>query len=98
MTRYTDDEKRAILDELGTSRQSRAAFCRERSLCYKRVSAWVKGRCASPLTAGFVEVDVCERSDHAGAEVWLPGSVCVRFGASTTTASLVDFCRKVSGC
>ena len=100
MTRYTEDEKDAILDQLAASGQSRAAFCRERSLCYKRVSAWIKKRGISNLPAGFVEVDTCERSNRVGVEVevWLPGSVRVRFGANAATAQLVDFCRKVSGC
>lgn len=38
--RYTDDEKRRILEELAGSGLNRAAFCRERGLCYASVGAW----------------------------------------------------------
>jgi len=98
MTRYTDDEKRAILDELAAGNLSRAAFCREQGLCYKRVGRWVKVHRASTSPAGFVEVDLPIRSSSTGIEVWLPGSVCIRFGSDVPACTLVDFCRKVSGC
>jgi len=98
MTRYTDDERRAILDDLASSRQSRAAFCRERSLCYKRVGRWVKVHIVSTLPVGFVEVDPPVSLSSTGIEVWLPSSICVRFGAGAPTSTLVDFRQKVSGC
>lgn len=98
MKRYTDEEKRTILDELAISGLNRAAFCRERGLCYASVGAWAKARSGSPVPAGFVEVNVDRVSGQSGIEVWLPGAVCVRFGADTELSMLADFCRRVSGC
>jgi hypothetical protein len=41
MKRYSTEEKKQILNDLAASDQSRAAFCRERALSYKRVCSWV---------------------------------------------------------
>jgi transposase-like protein len=97
MKRYTDDQRRIILDELAASGKSRAAFCRDRGLCYKRVSGWVKAHREVATTAEFVEVEVPRHFTEMNVEVWLPGAVCV-LRASTPTGRLADFCRKVSKC
>ena len=98
MKRYTEAEKRTILDELAASDQSRAAFCRERGLCYGSVGVWAKALGVSAAPAGFIEVGCQEESASGGIEVWLPQSICVRFNAETITSALVDFCREMSKC
>jgi hypothetical protein len=98
MKRYTEAEKRAILDELGASGQSRAEFCRTRGLCYGSVGAWSKERGLSSAPAGFVEVSSDDISVSSAIEVWLPQSICVRFSAGTAISELADFCREVSKC
>ena len=99
MKRYTDGEKQSILNELSSSGLARAVFCRERGLCYASVGAWKKAAAhKAPARSAFVEVDFSQSVPAARVEVWLPGSVCVRFEAGAQMATLVDFCQRVSRC
>ena len=99
MKRYTDEEKRRILEELAASGLSRAAFCRERGLCYASVGAWAKARVADSETPiGFVEVGYPTQPSSTGVEVWLSGSICVRFSPGTDSSELANFCQRMAGC
>jgi hypothetical protein len=99
MKRYSDLEKNQILQAWAESGLNRAAFCRERGLCYASVGAWAKARSrGSTGPVDFVEVSMRAALTGDGIEVWLPGSICVRFGADTSAEALAQFCRRVSSC
>ena len=78
MKRYTEDEKRTIINELSAIGVSSAAF--RRSLWCASVGAWVKTRADSLPRDGFVEVEFPAQSSFAGIEV--SDSICLRFNPS----------------
>ena len=99
MKRYSTEDKAQILNDLSASGQSRAAFCRDRGLSYKRVSRWLRaqGKVSSAANS-FARVDLLDEPAGESVEVWLGSSVCVRFAAGTAPRTIADFCREVSGC
>jgi len=96
MKRYTEDEKRTIINELSAIGVSSAAF--RRSLWCASVGAWVKTRADSLPRDGFVEVEFPAQSSFAGIEVWVLDSICVRFSAVTQDSVFADFCQRLEGC
>jgi len=99
MKRYSETERREILERLEGSGLSRAAFCRREGLCYATVGQWVKKPGAGLSTAlALVEVDGVETGGGGEVTVELPGSVKVRFGRGAGTDEIVRFCRGISQC
>ena len=99
MKRYSTEEKNQILNDLTASGQSRAAFCRERGLNYKRVCSWVYAQSSGGKAASvFARVDLTEARVDESVEVWVGSSLCVRFAQGTTPSVIASFCREVSGC
>jgi hypothetical protein len=98
MKRYTEDEKRTIINKLSAIELSRAAFRRSCSLWCARVGAWAKTRTDSLPRDGFVEVEFPAQSSFAGIEVWVWDSICVRFSAVTQDSVFADFWQRFEGC
>ncbi|MFQ3243318.1 MAG: hypothetical protein ACI9JZ_003029 [Lentimonas sp.] len=99
MKRYSTKEKNQILNDLAASDQSRAAFCRERGLGYKRVCSWVHAQPnAGSAPSAFALVDLHEEPVDSTVEVWVGSSLCVRFAQGTAPTTIASFCREVSGC
>ena len=99
MKRYSTEEKSQILNNLAASDQSRAAFCRERGLNYKRVCSWVYAQSkVGSAPSAFARVDLHEECVDSAVEVWVGSSLCVRFARGTAPTAIASFCREVSGC
>ena len=99
MKRYSTEDKEQILNDLSASGRSRAAFCRDRELSYKRVGGWLRAQAkVSIATNSFARVDLLDERVGECVEVWLDSSVCVRFTAGTAPGMIAAFCREVSGC
>lgn len=99
MKRYSTEERNQVLNDLAASGQSRAAYCRERALSYKRVCGWVYAqRNAGSAPSVFARVDLQEECVDSPVEVWVGASLCVRFAQGTAPTAIASFCREVSGC
>ncbi len=99
MKRYSTEEKSQILNDLAASGQSRAAFCREHGLNYKRVCSWFYAQSqVGSAPSAFAQVDLHEECVDSGVEVWVGSSICVRFAQGTAPTTIASFCREVSGC
>lgn len=99
MKRYSTEERNRILNDLAASGLSRAAFCREHGLGYKRVCGWIYAqRNAGSAPSAFARVDLHEECVDSAVEVWVGASLCVRFAQGTAPTVIANFCREVSGC
>jgi hypothetical protein len=99
MKRYSTEDKERILNALAASGQSRAAFCREHGLHYKRVCSWVYAQSKAGSTPSvFARVDLHGECVDSPVEVWVGASLCVRFSQGTAPTAIASFCREVSGC
>lgn len=105
MKRYSDAERKWILEEFTASGLSLAAFCRREGLCYATVSGWRKRGEGSPAqTGGGVTLVELQSDDQPGeatgagqVEVVLPGGGRVCFAAGVSVVDVARFCRELWG-
>lgn len=96
--RYSEEERREILDKLAASGISRKAFCREQGLCYATLGNWLK-KAKEPDRAAFAVIDVSDdRNGSVSGDITvdLASGLRVHFPVSVSMSYLVQFCREIA--